>query len=226
MALGLERNKIFPLRNIISPFNLDTNLDILGLILAAFVGVVGLIVIYPQDSVQWSLKIVEMMGVGFALSAISLLVFKTRDGFKVRDQKTKLELLAKKQGVSLEEHLQEKMDSIIESITKWSDAYKLDYDVIKHSSFRNVINFKEFAVDYIDIKIIDYHFTFTIRIYNCDLISEFMHFLRASKIKVAFIEDKYHLGPKFKIKIDDKGVRYIRSTLVNGILSPVYIASY
>lgn len=225
MKMSTKLSKI-SLRDFASPFNLDTSLDILGLSLATFVAVATMVVMFPENEFQWFLKIAEIAGAVFAACAITLLVHRAKYEFNVKREKAKLEMKAKRENKTLEKYLQDQMNRVTEAIIKWANNYGIKCEQVKHSPYKNTINFKDFVIDYIEIEIVSFHFMFTVRINSCEVVRDFINFLKASKLKMVFVKDKYHLGPKSKIKIDEEGISYIKSTLVNSILAPIYTSAY
>lgn len=211
---------------LMSPFSKDAKYDILGLILACVVAVLSLYLVPPEGTVQWILKGAEITGIFSAAYAIGLMINKFVVNREKELEKVRLEELAKREGVTLDEYLDKQLSQIMQAIEKWAKIHKVKYKSFKSSSYKHTISFEDFLIDYIDVYVADYKLNFLVRSSNIDILRELFDYVAHTELKLSFVFDDFHIGSDEKMRVNMDSARTVMSVLVNSILNPVHTRLY
>ena len=214
------------LKDMVSPFNIDTKINILALLSASFAAFVGFSLFKPTDQIQWALKILEVISIFLAAYAITSIVKKFISNKQVEMEKNRLEQIAKNRKQTLDEFFKTQIDEVTNSIEKWAKIHKVNYKKLDYSKYKHTIDFKDFIIDYIDIHIANYQLLFTVRICEDSIIKGLLNYMSNSEIKIALVMDNNCIGPEAKIKINADNLCKVKSTLIDSILNPIHTKLY
>ncbi len=218
-----KQNKVkIELSTIDTPFTKDTQYDIIGLFLAIVVGITSFYISRPEGILEWSLKLLEFLGILFAGWAIGLMLNKFDQNRISQKEKQILEERAKSHHLSLNKYLSKTLEDITKPIRKWADKNKIEYNYLTYSNYKHTLDFHNFPIDYIDFQVIDYHLEFIIRMHNSEYIKRILKYLLNSELKLVLTLDNYHFGNHPKEKIEQRAIERIKKTLIESILNPSY----
>jgi len=212
--------------NLISPFTKDTNFDILGVAIGFFIAIVNFVIEPPNNTLQWILKIVEIVGVISAAYAIGLIINMFIRDKRVEIEKLRLEQIAKRENKSINEFICEQITDISKIVEKWARLHKVKCRILNYSTHKQTIDFKDFIIDFIEIQVVDYQLLFTVRINEVDIVKSLLSYVLHSEIKMNLIMNEHYLGPEAKIRIDTDSLYKIKSALINSILNPIHTKLY
>ncbi len=222
MKLQKKNRAITELSLLDTPFTRDAQYDILGLILATIVGFTSTYIARPEGTVEWTLKILEILGILFAGWAIGLMINKFKQNKALQQEKLVLEERAKSKHLTLNKYLSKILEDISKPIRKWADLNNVEYNYLKYSNYKHTIDFHDFPIDYIDIQIADYHLEFLIRMHDTDYIKRMLKHLTRSEIKLVLILDQNHLGNLSREKIEERSIEKIKHALIESIIGPAH----
>lgn len=209
-----------------TPFQRDTDFDLLGLILATIVGIMSFYLAPPNSVALWVIKIVEFAGIFSAAFAIGLLLYKFIRIQRREREKRNLLSYAKAEGMGMEEYVAIKIiEEISRSLKKWADSLRIGHDYLKTSNFRHTIVFHDFPIDFVDIEVTDYRLNYAARWHEPDHLRIVFDAKPKSKSEIVLTKDANHIGPRQKIKISEENIRRLKVTLLESILYPAYTFS-
>ncbi|MEK6917639.1 MAG: hypothetical protein AABW51_01710 [Nanoarchaeota archaeon] len=115
---------------------------------------------------------------------------------------------------------------LIAQIEHWAKFHKIKFKHTQHNHLRNVIDFVDFPIDNIDVSIVDYRLFFTIRVNDLDLMNKISENLPKNCDNLVLVIDKYRIGPKESLIMNEEGMTAAKEMIINNVLSKVYDAVY
>lgn len=204
----------------------EIKIDLFSTSISLIIIILSFLLDFPKNINQWLMKSGEAFALGIAVYAFMIGVSY---GIKKRNfnrNKTSLEIESKRKKISLNKNIRKKTNLLIASIEKWAKLHKIKYKRTRHNHLREVIDFYNFPIDYIDINVINYKLFFTIRINDLYLLDKIASDLPRNCNNLILVIDKYHIGPKENLNIDEEGIINAKEIIIGSVLSKIYNTVY
>ena len=221
-------NIILPKDDKIKLYKIDEILDkglkvhVISMTISAVLIFTTFILLFPHGIKEWTFKVFEIIAILISVYAMIFVIMKNRTEKELQKSKTILVIDSKKERVSLEKHIDKQTMILINSIKSWAKFHKLKFKHTKHNHLRHIIDFINFPVDYIDIKIINYKLNFEVRVNDLNIVNKIGEELPRNCKNLALVIDKYHVGLQDNLEIDEGGIKSAKELIVNVILTKVY----
>jgi len=222
----LKQEQVVKLHQMNKIMDREVRLSVASKIISLFLVVVSFLIEFPENSSDWIMKGAEIITIVIAVYAFSLAIKHSLKRRRINRDKTNLEVEAKKKTMSLERYMVKSTLVLILSIIAWAKFHKIKIKYTRHNHLRNVIDFYDFPIDYIDLNIIDYRLVFTIRVNNLELLTKISEDLPRSCDNLVLVTDKYHIGPRESLPINDEGIFAAKELILGIILSKAYNTVY
>ncbi len=221
-----EQKQIVKLHQMNRVVEKETKVSVVSEIISFVLIVASFFIRFPQNINGWVTKGGEIIAI---IAAVYLLTLAVTFGIKKRRtsrDKILCDIEARKKNLSIERYMARYIGILVNLIIVWAKFHKIKVKYTRHNHLRNVIDFYNFPIDYIDINVINYRLFFTIRINDLELMSKISDDLPRSCKNLVLIVDKYHIGPKEPLSLNEEGIISAKEMIINIILSKVYNIVY
>ena len=203
-----------------SLFGSRLNFDLFTVVFGVLITALTFIYVPPLRNFEWWLEIIQSLILFFC---VCFFISTTRNYVnkkRLESERIKLEEQAVRNKVDMGDFLQIKIKEIVFSIEKWARLHNIKFRTLTYSPYVMVVDFKNFLVDFVEIRIVNYRFMFLVRFNNSDWIKDISKIIKTSKLKIVMMMDDTYLGCLKKIKINDEGICQIKESLIKSILDP------
>ncbi len=225
-AAIIKQEQIIKLDKINNLLDEETKIGFYTKIASLILIITSFIIDFPRGFGDWSIKVVEITVIIISGYGLRLGINHGIKKRRASKDKTLLEAEAKRKNLLLEKYINKHTQILVDYITLWAKFHKIKFRHTRHNHLRNVIDFEDFPIDYIDINVVNYRLTFTIRVNDPDFINKISEDLPRNCNNLALVIDKYHIGPKKPLTLDEVGIINAKDIIINVILSKIYNTVY
>jgi len=222
----IKQEQVVRLHQMNRIFDKEIKINVVSKIISLVLITVSFLIEFPKDPSEWIMKGAEIIAIVIAVYAFSLGISHAIKRRKMNADKTLLEVEAKRKNLSLEKYIIRYVEMLSDSIETWAKFHKIKFKYTRHNHLRNVIDFYDFPIDYIDINVVNYRLFFTIRVNDLDLLNKISEDLPRNCKNLVLVIDKYHIGPKESLAIDEEGMMDAKEMIISIVLSKVYNTVY